>query len=102
MDQIAILAPLGGATDTLRRFATVDRDNLDEVLLRLGPTLHLHVWNMKLDLRFRSMDDFEPAAVLAQCEPLASRQDGDTSAWPRAGKEGRTGPRSGRGCGTVR
>lgn len=70
MDSIAVLAPLGGATQTLRRFASIDRDNLDEVLLRLGPTLHLHVLGLKVDLRFRSMDDFEPAGVLAQVEAI--------------------------------
>ncbi|MBY0231393.1 MAG: type VI secretion system contractile sheath large subunit [Gemmataceae bacterium] len=77
MDSIAVLAPLGGATETLRRFATIDRDNLDEVLLRLGPTLHLHVLGLKVDLRFRSLDDFEPAGVLAQVEAVQRLLDGE-------------------------
>jgi type VI secretion system protein ImpB len=61
-----------------RRFIQVDRDNFDDVLRRMSPKLKLKVDNKLADdgsqmwvkLAFNSMEDFEPAAVVDQVEPL--------------------------------
>lgn len=70
------VTPLKSLKD--RRFVQIDRDNFDQVLASVTPGLKLKVKNtlagddseMAVDLRFRSMDDFEPAAVVDQVEPL--------------------------------
>ncbi|CAM3811675.1 type VI secretion system contractile sheath small subunit [Rheinheimera salexigens] len=61
-----------------RRFVQIDRDNFDEVLKRMNPKLNFSVENklandgteFKVDLEFKSMQDFEPAAIVKQVEPL--------------------------------
>lgn len=61
-----------------RRFVQIDRDNFDQVLASVTPGLKLKVKNtlkddgseFAVDLQFRSMEDFDPAAVVAQVEPL--------------------------------
>lgn len=61
-----------------RRFIQIDRDNFDDVLRRMAPKLKLKVDNklsdddsqIAVDLAFNSMDDFQPAAVVNQVEPL--------------------------------
>lgn len=61
-----------------RRFIQIDRDNFDDVLRRMAPSLRLKVKNtltdddseMAVELNFNSMADFEPAAVVNQVEPL--------------------------------
>jgi len=61
-----------------RKFVQIDRDNFDEVMQRLAPGLQLRVENklagdgsdMAVDLRFSSIDDFEPGRVLDQVPPL--------------------------------
>mgnify|MGYP001627860411 FL=1 len=61
-----------------RRFIQIDRDNFDDVLRRMAPKLRLKVDNklsdddsqIAVDLAFNSMDDFQPAAVVNQVEPL--------------------------------
>ncbi|GAA3583963.1 MAG: type VI secretion system contractile sheath small subunit [Pseudomonadales bacterium] len=61
-----------------RRFIQIDRDNFDDVLRRMSPKLKLKVNNkladddsqMSVELAFNSMDDFQPAAVVNQVEPL--------------------------------
>ena len=61
-----------------RRFVQIDRDNFDQVLASLTPGLNLRVANtlkddgseFHVELAFHSMEDFEPAAVVAQVEPL--------------------------------
>lgn len=69
-------APLKSLKD--RRFVQIDRDNFNQVLASVTPGLNLKVKNTLKDdgsefavnLRFQSMDDFDPAAVVAQVEPL--------------------------------
>jgi type VI secretion system protein ImpB len=69
------LRPLGE-----RKFIQIDRDNFDEVMARLGPGLNLRVENkmtseggvMPVELRFNSIEDFEPARVLDQIPALKS------------------------------
>ncbi|MDX1391088.1 MAG: type VI secretion system contractile sheath small subunit [Rheinheimera sp.] len=61
-----------------RRFVQIDRDNFDEVLKRMNPKLNFKVENklaadgseFSVDLEFKSMQDFEPAAIVKQVEPL--------------------------------
>jgi type VI secretion system protein ImpB len=66
-----------------RKFIQIDRDNFDEVMARLGPGLNLRVENkltpgggtMPVELRFNSIEDFEPARVLDQIPALKSLLD---------------------------
>lgn len=61
-----------------RRFIQIDRDNFNDVLKRMSPSLRLKVDNtltddgsqFEVNLNFKSIDDFEPAAVVNQVEPL--------------------------------
>lgn len=61
-----------------RRFIQIDRDNFDDVMRRMSPKLKLKVDNklsgddsqMAVELAFNSMNDFQPAAVVNQVEPL--------------------------------
>ena len=66
-----------------RRFIQIDRDNFDDVMRRMSPKLRLKVDNklsdddsqMAVELAFNSMDDFQPAAVVNQVEPLRELMD---------------------------
>jgi type VI secretion system protein ImpB len=61
-----------------RKFIQIDRVNFNDVMARLGPGLNLRVENtlqndgteLAVQLKFKSMDDFTPAAVANQVEPL--------------------------------
>lgn len=61
-----------------RKFIQIDRDNFDEVLARMTPGVDLRVENtlkgdgteMAVQLRFQSMEDFEPGRIVQQVEPL--------------------------------
>ena len=61
-----------------RKFVQIDRDNIDDVMKRMTPGLNLRVKNtiqdddseMAVQLKFNSMEDFEPAKVAGQVEPL--------------------------------
>jgi type VI secretion system protein ImpB len=61
-----------------RKFIQIDRDNFDEVMNRMTPGLNLRVDNkladdgsqMALQLKFNSLDDFEPARVAEQVPAL--------------------------------
>lgn len=61
-----------------RKFVEIDRDNFDEVLKSIEPHLECSVknkltddgGNMKVELDFKSMDDFHPATLMQQVEPL--------------------------------
>ena len=61
-----------------RKFVQIDRDNFNDVMARIAPGLNLRVQNTLKDdgsefavnLAFKSLDDFEPAAVVQQVEPL--------------------------------
>lgn len=74
-------APLKSLKD--RRFTQIDRDNFNDVLAKMTPGLKMKVENtlandgseMAVDLKFESMDDFEPAAVVNQVEPLKKMMD---------------------------
>jgi type VI secretion system protein ImpB len=61
-----------------RKFVQIDRDNFNEVMARMAPGANFRVENtltgdgseMAVQLKFRSMDDFEPSNVVRQVEPL--------------------------------
>lgn len=61
-----------------RKFVQIDRDNFDSVMASMSPELHFKVDNkitgdgsqMQVDLKFNSMEDFNPANVAQQVEPL--------------------------------
>ncbi|MCG8428046.1 MAG: type VI secretion system contractile sheath small subunit [Chromatiales bacterium] len=61
-----------------RKFIQIDRDNIDDVMARMEPALNFKVDNklkndgsqIAVDLKFESMDDFEPAQIVEQVEPL--------------------------------
>lgn len=61
-----------------RKFVNIDRDNINKVMKEMSPGLNLRVENtlqgdgseMAVQLEFNSMDDFEPANVAKQVEPL--------------------------------
>ena len=72
-DNTEVLKPLKE-----RRFIQIDRDNFNDVLKRMSPSLSWKVENTLTDdgsefsvnLNFNSIEDFEPAAVVNQVEPL--------------------------------
>lgn len=74
-------APLKALKD--RRFVQIDRDNFDEVLKSMTPGLSIQVNNtlkndgsqFAVDLKFESMDDFEPGSIVNQVEPLKKLLD---------------------------
>ena len=61
-----------------RKFVTIDRDNINDVLKKMTPGLNMRVENtlagdgseLGVQLKFESMEDFEPARVADQVEPL--------------------------------
>ena len=72
-DSVAAKTPLKD-----RRFTQIDRDNFDAVLKSMTPALNLKVKNtladddseMEVALTFQSMEDFTPAAIVEQVDPL--------------------------------
>lgn len=68
-----------------RKFVEVNPDNFDSVLAAMKPHVSFSVENklsedadagqLKIDLRFRSMEDFEPAQVAKQVKPLKQLLD---------------------------
>jgi type VI secretion system protein ImpB len=66
-----------------RKFVQIDRDNFNEVMTKMTPGLNLKVDNtlkgdgsqMAVDLKFKSIEDFEPAQVVDQVEPLRKLLD---------------------------
>jgi type VI secretion system protein ImpB len=61
-----------------RKFIQIDRDNFNDVMKRMTPGLNMRVENtlkgdgseMAVQLKFNSLEDFEPANVVKQVEPL--------------------------------
>jgi type VI secretion system protein ImpB len=81
---VGVLADLSGNPDqplppiAKRKFVQVDRDNINDVMKKIGPRLAFKVPNrlseddtkLNVELRFESMDDFQPAKVAEQITPL--------------------------------
>jgi type VI secretion system protein ImpB len=61
-----------------RKFVQIDRDNFNDVMARVAPGLNLKVDNtlagddsqMAVNLKFKSLDDFDPAKVAEQVPAL--------------------------------
>jgi len=61
-----------------RKFVGIDRDNFNQVMGNVNPTVSMKVENtlagddseMAVDLSFKNMDDFDPTAIVNQVEPL--------------------------------
>lgn len=61
-----------------RKFTNIDRDNFDQVMDRIEPGVSMKVDNvlddsaseMQVDLRFNSMDDFNPESIVNQVDAL--------------------------------
>jgi type VI secretion system protein ImpB len=66
-----------------RNFVEIDRDNFNDVMKKMTPGLNLRVKNtmtndgseMPVQLKFNSLEDFEPAQVARQVEPLRKLLD---------------------------
>ena len=81
---VGVLADLSGMpTKPLppiakRKFVAIDRDNVNEVMKKIGPRLAFKVPNrlneddtkLNVELNFESMDDFQPARIANQVTPL--------------------------------
>jgi len=81
---VGVLSDLAGKPDEPlpklkdRKFVEIDRDNFNKVLAGMKPRLAYQVDNtlqkdgskLNVELRFNSMDDFEPEQVVKQVEPL--------------------------------
>ena len=69
-----------------RKFIGIDRDNFDEVLKGVEPRAAFGVANelsdeggqLRVDLRFKSLNDFRPEAVVEQVAPLRRLLDART------------------------
>jgi type VI secretion system protein ImpB len=63
-----------------RKFVQIDRDNFNDIMSRIAPELNFKVDNtlsenggggqIAVQLKFNSIDDFEPAKIISQVEPL--------------------------------
>jgi len=81
---VGVLADLSGMPEkplppvSKRKFVSIDRDNVNDVMKKIGPRLAFKVPNrlneddtkLNVELRFESMDDFQPARVAQQITPL--------------------------------
>jgi type VI secretion system ImpB/VipA family protein len=85
---VGILSDLSGATPNPatmkdRKFVEIDRDNFNEVLKSIGPTISSSVANhvdkskdsLPVSLKFESIDDFTPANLVQQVEGLRKLLD---------------------------
>jgi type VI secretion system protein ImpB len=65
---------------TDRKFVQIDRDNFNDIMARMTPGLNIKVENtladdgseMAVNLKFGSMDDFDPAKIVDQVPALKS------------------------------
>src|ERR1700677_3578659 len=83
---VGVMADLSGQPDPSkplaavknRGFVEIDRDNFDKVLAKMAPRLAFKVDNklsdddtkIGVEIKFSSMEDFEPQNVVEQVEPL--------------------------------
>jgi len=66
-----------------RKFVQIDRDNFDDVMAHISPSVNLMVDNtlagdgsqMSVSLKFNSISDFEPGQILNQVQPLKDLLD---------------------------
>src|SRR5213076_2380512 len=86
---VGVMADLSGQPKTAlpglkdRKFISIDRDNINDVLAKAAPRLAMKVQNrltdedtkLAVELNFKHMDDFEPARVAQQVGPLKELLD---------------------------
>jgi len=86
---VGVLADLSGTPEkalppiSKRKFVAIDRDNVNDVMKKIGPRLAFKVQNrlseddtrLNVELRFESMDDFQPARIAQQITPLRKLLD---------------------------
>src|SRR5438270_2031169 len=86
---VGVLADLSGKPKEAlkplkdRKVVSIDRDNFNDVLNRATPRVAMKVQNrltdedtkLAVELKFKSMDDFEPARIAEQIGPLKSLLD---------------------------
>lgn len=61
-----------------RKFITINQDNFDDVLQKINPSIQMRVENtltnddseISINLKFESLQDFEPAQLVNQIAPL--------------------------------
>lgn len=66
-----------------RKFLEIDRDNINEILKRIGPSLKFKVNNtlkndgseLGVNLKFQSLEDFEPGQIVEQVPALKELLD---------------------------
>src|SRR5260370_2116477 len=81
---VGVLADLSGMPNKAlppiakRKFVAIDRDNVNDVMKKIGPRLAFKVPNrlneddtkINVELNFESMEDFQPARIAQQITPL--------------------------------
>jgi type VI secretion system protein ImpB len=81
---VGVLADLSGNPEKSlppikdRKFVEIDRDNVDQVMAKIEPRITMKVdyrlseedTKIPVELKFRKMEDFEPAAVAEQVTPI--------------------------------
>src|ERR1039458_7823768 len=81
---VGVMADLSGMPDkplppiAKRKFVAIDRDNVNDVMKKIGPRLAFKVPNrlseddtkLNVELRFEGMEDFQPAKIAQQVTPL--------------------------------
>lgn len=86
---VGVLADLSGMPEkplgpiAKRKFVSIDRDNINDVMKQIGPRLAFKVDNrlteddtrLNVELRFENMDDFQPAKIAQQITPLKKLLD---------------------------
>jgi len=86
---VGVLADLSGQPSEAlrplkeRKVVNIDRDNFNDVLAKAAPRVATKVQNrltdedtkLAVELKFKSMDDFEPARIAEQIGPLKSLLD---------------------------
>lgn len=84
-----------------RKFVSIDRDSFDEVMKRMTPGVEMKVENtlagdgseMAVKLKFSSIEDFEPAKIVEQVEPLRKLLDTRNRLRELLSRSGRRRPR---------
>src|SRR5215468_7512003 len=81
---VGVLADLSGMPDkplppiAKRKFVSIDRDNVNDVMKKIGPRLAFKVPNrlneddtkLNVELRFQNIEDFQPPKIAQQITPL--------------------------------
>jgi type VI secretion system protein ImpB len=79
---VGVLADLSGDSEAKklkeRKFVQIDRDNFDEVMASLEPSLNFVVpnklddasENLAVDLKFQGLSDFDPMSIIKQVDSM--------------------------------